>query len=217
MGEILKPSLPLENTMCNYDLFSHRGGISNANECRLRDPVSFIERYIFQLYSSEILAVGFKVAGANWQIWGHLRRLDDLKVIRINRKNYLQMLASFMIAMKRNAWTSKCSQKDYQVRDKSIILEYNDCKEYFGYWDRWQLLTKKIFSGHAELEVFYENLIDYREKTTCSVLEFLGVYHQPLISDLEKQNQEPLSVLVKNYYELKTRFSNTKWSKYFIE
>lgn len=217
LGEIFNPLSPLNETTCNYALFPHQEGMSDADELRSSDPVNFIEKYIFKQYAPDISAVGFKVSGADWRVWKYLNMDPDLKVIRVARKNWLQMLASFKIARKTGAWTNKCSRKTSIDEEKSVVLEYQECLQCFNYWYQWEQLTKKIFSGHAELRVLYDDLTEYRETATRTALKFLGVNYRKLFSDLEKQNPEPLSELVRNYGELKTRFADSRWSLFFTD
>jgi hypothetical protein len=217
MGEVLRPSIPLRKATCGYDLFSHNGGTAKAMELRSKDPVAFLKRYIYQPHLSEVTAVGFKAWIPNGYVMEYIRGLRDLKVVRLRRRNYLRMLVSLMIAGNSGIFTSIDSEEAYRAGDKSIMLEREACIKWFNIWDRWQRLTKKMFSEHEELEVFYEDLTVRRDMTIKSVLDFLRAPYHRLTSYLKKQNPEPISTLIKNYDELKTQFGDTRWSNFFTD
>jgi len=49
------------------------------------------------------------------------------------------------------------------------------------------------------------------------ICDFLEVPHQIVSSDVKKQNKRPLTELIENYQDLKSRFYNTPWSSFFSD
>lgn len=67
-----------------------------------------------------------------------------------------------------------------------------------------------LFRGHPMQTLFYEDLVDRRDKTFRQAQEFLGVKPGPLTVRLVKQNPEPLPELLENYDELRAAYLYSK-------
>lgn len=77
-----------------------------------------------------------------------------------------------------------------------------------GYFDQ-------LFQEHANLTVFYEDLVGRPLETYARVQSFLGVEPRPLFAETGRQNPEPLSALVENYDELRRAFEGTPLAAHF--
>ena len=60
----------------------------------------------------------------------------------------------------------------------------------------------KIFDQHPQLTVFYEDIVDHRDRVHGEVQEFIGVKPRRLTVTMRQQNPEPLRELLSNYDEL---------------
>ena len=60
----------------------------------------------------------------------------------------------------------------------------------------------KIFDQHPRLTVFYEDIVDHRDRVHGQVQEFVGVKPRRLKVTMRQQNPEPLRELLSNYDEL---------------
>ena len=60
----------------------------------------------------------------------------------------------------------------------------------------------KVFGQHPRLTVFYEDIVDHRDRVHGEVQEFVGVKPRRLKVTLRQQNPEPLRELLANYDEL---------------
>jgi hypothetical protein len=66
-----------------------------------------------------------------------------------------------------------------------------------------------LFEKHPKLTVFYEDIIDQRERIYDQVQAFLGVEPQRLTETTHQQNPEPLRQLLENYEELYEAFRDS--------
>lgn len=60
----------------------------------------------------------------------------------------------------------------------------------------------ELFQDHPKMELYYEDILDGRERAYTQVQAFLGVEPRPLFDTTRQQNPEPLRELVANYDEL---------------
>ena len=60
----------------------------------------------------------------------------------------------------------------------------------------------ELFQDHPKMELYYEDILDGRERAYAQVQAFLGVEPRPLFDTTRQQNPEPLRELVANYDEL---------------
>ena len=60
----------------------------------------------------------------------------------------------------------------------------------------------ELFQDHPKMELYYEDILDDRERAYSQVQAFLGVEPRPLFDTTYRQNPQPLRELVANYDEL---------------
>jgi hypothetical protein len=73
------------------------------------------------------------------------------------------------------------------------------------------------FTGHAMLDVFYEDLANDIDRALAGALDFLGVRPERLTVTMRRQNPEPLRELISNYDELLAAYRGTEYASYFDE
>ena len=74
-----------------------------------------------------------------------------------------------------------------------------------------------MFTGHALLEVVYEDLTRDYAAMMRRIQSFLGVAYEAVDPGTEKRPTRSLSSQIANYTELKERFQASPWETFFIE
>jgi LPS sulfotransferase NodH len=148
-------------------------------------------------------------------IWAELVNMKDLHVIHLKRKNILRTLLSRKLAGVQDVW--------YKIKDtpgeKPISVEFTkeELEKGFQQTRRREKEGDEIFSKHAKIEVFYEDLVCDPEKEFVKITDFLGLNQVNPKTNLKKQNPQKASILIRNYTELKSAFTGTPWEPFFDE
>ncbi|HEX7034356.1 MAG TPA: Stf0 family sulfotransferase [Pseudomonadales bacterium] len=168
-------------------------------------------------------AIGFKLFyyhpmdHGREEVWESLVSDPALRIIHLKRRNVLRTCVSRAIAEKQDVWKERTTEVKATAREKAVHLSYDELVEAFQKTREWEEHTDRLFSGHPRLEVVYEQMAQTPVPTFSRVAAFLGVQDHTPSTDLVKQNPEPLSQLILNYEELRTRFEGTPWEVYFEE
>jgi len=109
-------------------------------------------------------------------------------------------------------WENKSNKLE---RNEPMILEYEGCLEFFEKTKEFEIQTDDFFKDSKKLDISYEDLSENTNEEMERVQSFLGMDYSPIKSRNYKQSVTPLSEGIKNYAELKEKFSNTLWSGLF--
>lgn len=184
---------------------------------REKDPIQFINDFVFTDFPSWKTSVGFKIhyihaKTANSIVWKYLSQEPSIKIIHLIRSNSLETFVSLQTAMKTNRWAKTC---DTPVATTKLSLGRNQCENFFKRVKQYRAHFNQLFSDHSIISVEYNDLNINKCKTLERVQEFIGIEVEDLQSDLRKQNTRRLSEIVENYYDLKSHFAKTEWSVFF--
>lgn len=197
---------------------------SHWNVLSLNEPLAKTvdSKVLFKKQSKIIHAVGFKyfyeyteeVAKRN--VFIELLKRDNIKIIKIERKNYLRTYVSLRIAEKTNEWSSIETKQNTQA-DKKIRLTKEDCIRAFDQYKKNERDTDIIIKefNTPVYKINYETLVVEPCKTMFAIQSFLGVMHRMPQSLLVRQNSEPLNMLIENYDDMKESFSGTAFRIFF--
>lgn len=199
---------------------------SHWNVLSLNEPLTKTTdgKMLFKKYSKTIKAVGFKyfyeytedVSKRNTLI--ELLKNGNIKIIKIERKNYLRTYVSLCIAEKTNEWSST-DLKQHSIDHKKVRLTNDDCLRAFAKYKKNELDTDTIITDFNMpiFETDYEALIQQPNEVMFAIQKFLGVPQHIPQSLLVKQNAEALNVLIENYTDLKGSFAGTEFELFFNE
>lgn len=188
---------------------------------RDRSPKSFMNQIWQQEFDCR--AIGFKL-----MLWQNKRAFNlvlknkSIKKILLFRNNKLKTYVSEKIAKKKKVWMtpeSNLEKKEQNARQLSITVKPKYFYEYITIVDKfYESLRKKLkVSNQVFLEIAYEELLGREnEAVKLNILEFIGVSENPeyLKSNLKKQNPQPLSELIENFYELEEALKGTELEPY---
>jgi GR25 family glycosyltransferase involved in LPS biosynthesis len=145
----------------------------------------------------------------------YIKKDKRLFVIHLKRRNLLKTYFSELKAWKTDQWFEKKQEKNAEKNFKPVKIDYQDL---LGYLKQTEFLQKKydeIFKKHKKIEIFYEDLVNQKNKTMKKIFNFLGVPYVKTTTNLKKQNTLPLSKSISNYKQLKQKFKRTKYEKFF--
>jgi len=183
-----------------------------------RDPTAFLQQALFRDYPRGIAAVGFKLfyyhARENGLevLWSYLQAQEDIRILHIKRRNMLRTHLSRARAIQTDQWANTNGKLE---AEPPIALDFDECLKDFEQTSQWETEYDQFFSAHPRCEVLYEDLLNDFDRQIIRMQDFLEVKHAPLQSDIHKQSHKPLSQSIANYAELKEKFSDTPWEKFF--
>ena len=213
-----KKNLP-SKTAVGFKIF-----YSQANEIQLRPDLNLalclpepgdgwkkkvadFQNYLRHHYDTERIAKGFKDA------WNFLKADASIKIIHLIRKNKLKQFLSLYRASLTDQWKSHDKNT---LGDRPLFLKYDDCINFFIKYTSWEREFDKIFRKHDKALIIYEDFEKNKNKVLTEVQDFLGVpLRRDLSTSLEKQARKPLPDAIANYDELKLKFKNSEWEKFF--
>ena len=184
-----------------------------------------IDKVLKELFCEKptnIKAVGFKIFyyhpldDNSGVIWRCLKKISNLKIIHLKRRNILRALTSRKIADITNIFVDNKESDEIVCSDlKKVSFKKKELIKGFEETRKWEETFDRKFHNFKKLNVYYENLITYEVKEIERIESFLGVQKLPLKTSTRHLNPEPLSELIANYDELKDYFKNTKWYTMF--
>ncbi len=194
---------------------------SEVIKMRQEKPIKFLDEVVFRKFSPSVSAIGFKLfyyqsqSAERQQIWQYLEADKDIKIIHLKRDNLLKVCLSHYLAESTNQWILK--DEKHRQNSVAVQLDYDDCVKLFEETKKWEEEYDSFFSKHKKIEVIYEKLVQNTMQETERIQQFLGVKQQRLYSLTLKQNKGTLPERIANYYELKSKFENSPWSKFFTD
>ena len=186
---------------------------------RREDPIGYLNEFFAQPFGRLVTHLGFRLfyghARQNGEgaIWARLRRMKDLRVVHLQRRNLLSSLLSLKIALQSKVWMRPKGQQ--VMHYQPLSLDFDECVEYFRAREQNIKEAKRYYRRTATLDLFYEDLASDEEREVEGVLQFLGLESQALTNRILKQNHQKNTELILNYAHLETSFRGTKWHHFF--
>ncbi|MCB0163914.1 MAG: hypothetical protein KDI79_06805 [Anaerolineae bacterium] len=185
-----------------------------------RDYQAILDK-MFSRQPYKIKAAGFKIFYRQpWDddqkaIWTDLISDTDIYILHLKRKNILRNLVSQRIAKKTGIWETFDDRRFKGVSKRQVKFTFEELIAGFETIRNLENEFDEKFSDHPKIVLYYEDLVKSPDEEFSSITDFLDLdYFAPKTQYL-KQNPENLSQLIRNYDELKSRFSNTEWSGFF--
>jgi LPS sulfotransferase NodH len=193
--------------------------LEGLGDLRSRDPVAYLEAFYTQPLDDSTTHLGFRLFHDHARqrpekaIWTALRRMRNLKVIHLQRRNILKNLLSLKLALRSSRWQRL--EGTPPVRYEPLTLTFEEVVAHIKSRERSFARGSRFFRRHRRTEIFYEDLERDEERRLEALLRFLGLPSQPLVSSTRKQNQQPSWELIENHAELEDRFRHTRWHEFF--
>lgn len=214
VGEIFRNEDRIDWDSANFE--------TNATviEMYKKDPVQFLNKYLFQKYPLDIRAVGFKLFYYHAQnppfldIWRHLVEDKEFHILHIKRNNLLQTHISRIRASQNDSWVNTSGVKENQT---AVYVDPINCLKDFEQTRKWEFDADQKFQQHPKLEIYYEDLSNDYESVLKSVQSFLGLSTFSAQPRTFKQSAFSLTESISNYGDLKEYFKNSVYAKFFNE
>ena len=217
-GELLQQSTVRWNRKMGLE---RRHWIEHAYD----EPQEYLTNVVFRDYPTKIKAVGFKLfyhharKKPQKKVWQFLREDRDLHVIHLRRRNLLKIVLSRKLADRSGVWRLLGPQAseltDISDHPRPIYLDYDDLQRRFTRMKAVEERRGAYYSGHPQLNLWYEDLAGEFAAQTRLVQEFLELDPRPLQPMIRKQAKRPLDEQIENYAELKKRFAGSEWVGFF--
>jgi hypothetical protein len=139
--------------------------------------------------------------------------MPGLRVVHLRRRNALRRYVSLQIAMNNDIWARGRRQASPAIEDRAVAIDVDDFIESslreVGRQRRAQRVVAE--AGVAVLDVWYEDVSEHLDAEVRRIAMFLGVAKATRGGEpvLQRQNPEPLRLLVRNYAEVRSRLSHT--------
>lgn len=124
------------------------------------------------------------------------------------------MILSEQKAFKTDRWTNLNGEQEPRI---SIKLDYDECLSRFESEKNANIELCEFFKNSQVLDLYYEDLLAGQQKEIDRVLSFLCVNLEQLIPLTHRQANQPLEEAIYDYHELKYKFLNTEWGRFFDE
>ncbi|MGC1506805.1 hypothetical protein [Ketobacter sp.] len=148
-------------------------------------------------------------------VWGDLARMEDIRVIHLQRRNVLKSHVSHKIAVANDQWMST-HQGRGAAEKKKVYISVEELRDVFEKTESRAEAANTTFKNHKTITVFYEDFVRDPE-VYQQILDFLGMDRLPPRTVLKRQNPEKLPDLVENYSELKAAYKDTRWASMFTD
>lgn len=190
-------------------------------DLRTRDPVAYLEAFYTQPLGDSTTHLGFRLFHdhardrAEKRVWTALRRMRNLRVIHLQRRNILRNLLSLKLALRSSCWERL--EGTPPVRYEPLRIEFKEAMAHIRARERSVARGRRFFRRQRTTEIFYEDLERDAERQLAVLLRFLGLPPKPLTSSTWKQNQQSTRELIENHAELEARFRRTRWHEFFLD
>ena len=193
--------------------------VEGLGDLRSQDPVAYLEAFYAQPLDDATTHLGFRLFHDHARqrpekaIWTALRRMRNLQVIHLQRRNLLKNLLSLKLALRSSRWQRL--EGEPPVRYEPLRIEFKEAVAHIRTRERNFAWGSRFFRRHQKTEIFYEDLERDEEHRLEDLLRFLGLPPQSLKSSTRKQNQQTTRELIENHAELEARFRHTRWHVFF--
>ncbi|AFZ36144.1 sulfotransferase, putative [Stanieria cyanosphaera PCC 7437] len=149
-------------------------------------------------------------------LWQYLKENKDIAIIHLKRNNLLEAKVSGITAQTTGNWgigaTGGINKNNVLVKCE---LNFEECMQDFEALRRMEDEADEFFAEHRKLVITYEELVENTANITNKIQVFLGLKTENLVTQSKKQATCSLLDVIDNYYQLKSQFTNTRWSNFF--
>ena len=186
---------------------------------RRREPVHFLNEFVFGPYPSEIRAVGFKIfpehffGGRFQSVVDEVLRDTDVCLFHLRRRNQLAVLLSLKRAQLSKVWSSRLGREQ---ENGPLELSIEDCERFFRKRFESERQIDSLLESRGDCrQLIYEDFVADFERSMTALQEAIEVEVRPLAPALRKLNTKPVADGISNFEQLTHAFAGTPWQKYF--
>jgi LPS sulfotransferase NodH len=185
------------------------------------DPLEFLREWVWGPSNSRFKAAGFKIfaqhaiENSSPDFFASLREeFPGLHVLDIRRPNYLDVLASWLMAQQTEKWFFASDSEPASAVAPAIAPTPDQAEAFFARMESADRFFADMFSGGAYLPVSYGDLSRDLQATCDRVFDFLGVEASPDTPSIRKQIERDLREIISSYRELAEYCSGTRFASF---
>lgn len=188
----------------------------------------FLDHVFCRPRPAEIKAVGFKWFGEQARhdpgglaAWRRFREDRSIRVVSLERDDWLGMVVSREIASQTNVWhIDKFAASSHESRKRVNSLQrFSLSAESVAAGLRHIAYSTEMMLedavGHPTLRVSYTDLFRDFQGQINRITDFLGASRHPAVCSHQKINVVPLEHRVENFHSLKRHFQGTGYEPFF--
>ena len=186
------------------------------------DPLEFLREWVWGESNARFEAVGFKIFAehavdhSSPDFFKSLRsQFPGLRVLHIQRPNYLDVLASWLMAQQTGEWFVPSDAEPAGVASPTISASPDEAEAFFSRMESADRFFVETFFSGAYLPVTYEDLSQDLQATCDGIFDFLGIKRSPVVPLIRKQIDRDIREVVSNYNQLARHFADTPFSRFF--
>jgi len=158
-----------------------------------------------------VKAIGFKFKTDEYfdsgyqEISRYLKSRDEIRVIHLRRQDLLAQYISYLFVHKKYNPTVSFD-KEHVSSQKRLVIKQNKLQRYLSLVTQREEAIEANLSGHLLHRVWYEDLVNDRDKHLGDILEFLGVdkvIPPPATKKLIKDYEQHISNLSEVHHWIK--------------
>lgn len=173
-----------------------------------RDPLEYLNEYVFVDYAAITRAVGFKMLYSqcpaqycpSFLLW---LIESGTRIIHLKRRDTLAMYVSGLIARKEQRWHVLEEESAENIEPKSILVPQNEYLDFLTDLTAEVQSYDRLLHNVSHIEIYYEDLIANMDWELKRVTNFLGVRFEDGMRPMTKKRvTQPLSEIVSNFNDL---------------
>ena len=185
---------------------------------KIKTPSLFLRKYVFNRKRSHVKSVGFKVMCdqnlvRNKEFRSYLHKNTNLKVVILERSNFLEKYVSFISAGQTGVWINMRRQ---EMKDQPVYVNLEEWKNFYIQEKKYYDYALELFKKHQTITIHYNDLASDSCAVVDKVLDFLGLPRQECKSALRKQGHLDLRHKIINYEQLVVSFRNTPCEPFLL-
>lgn len=213
-GELLHRDLEQRRQVHNVK----RNGQTVYFDAASDDAITFLKEHVYD-YASNFEAIGFKLFGEHVECPGTTRlfsrllaNIDQLKIIHIVRSNYLDVFVSRRMAERTKEWVRfSGTAPDPSFSAATIDADPERAVKFFETMLEFDKFIESLGKVAPYYRVDYEALTADYEGVMSSVYKFVGASNFKARAYTQRQIERPISQVVQNYENLRSRVAGTRW------
>jgi len=191
-----------------------------------RDAGAFLREEVYGArYPDHVAAVGFRLfyyharrTPLQRRLWAELQRRDDVRLIRLVRRNLFAVRLSVLEGEIRGQWVMGADSAEETREIPPLHVSPEQCELFFRLVRGDGIWTGHLFRRHQTLEVDYDSDLCGRYRETMHRLQdFLDVPRRHAVPVLKKIRRGTLRQRVANLDELREYFRGSQWEAWFAD
>lgn len=199
------------------DVFIEKKYYNTICQLRQKNPIIFVNDFIFGPYNPIYQAIGFKLLYYHldskniFPLKKYFIENNDIAIIEIERENLLKSFTSMKLASANNLWHT--TDKNF-IQTSTVNIDLFEASSYFKYVLDKRKEFNSIFQQNSKIKIKYNDLINDTENTMNKIQYFLNIPEIKTKTNLIKMEHRKIFQVIENYEEIYNGLKNTEWESF---